>query len=138
MFDAAAEALGLSYAFVDSVHTRNPMSHLFKRTVLPAYEAYLFNTCPPLDQTNVRAALGDEYVDRKVTTIDAAWMRRLFDDYFMRRGITSGRTLEAPTRRKTNEARVDGWGNAVRVHLLGKYRAGDGRAQLWRVRLNTN
>lgn len=138
MFDAIAEALGFSYTFVDRVVTRNPMSHLFKRTVLPAYEGYLFNACPVLDQTNVRSALGNDYVDGTTTSIDAAWMKKLFKDYFARRGVVEGPTPEVVAPGKPSQAvaaLVEGWDNVVRVQLLGEYRTAERRMNLWRVRV---
>jgi nucleoside-diphosphate-sugar epimerase len=138
MFDAMAYVLGFSYTFVDTVITRNPMSHLFKRTVLPAYEGYLFNECPVLDQANVRSALGNDYVDRMVTKIDAAWMKTLFSDYFVRRGVTPQPMPDVAipgTKDRAVAALVEGWANVVRVQLLGEYRAANRRTQLWRVRV---
>jgi nucleoside-diphosphate-sugar epimerase len=138
MFDAMAQSLGFSYTFVDKVMSRNPMSHLFKRTVLPAYEGYLFNACPVLDQTNVRSALGNDYVDRTVTRIDAACMKTLFTDYFGRRGVTEGPTPDVALPGREDQAvaaLVEGWDNVVRVQLLGEYRAADRRTHLWRVRV---
>lgn len=138
MFDAIAEALGVSYTFVDRVITRNPVSHLFKRTVLPAYEGYLFNGCPVLDQSNVRSALGNDYVDGTITRIDATWMKTLFRDYFARRGVveaTMPEVAEPGRQREAVAALVEGWGNVVRVRLLGEYRTTDRRVNLWRVRV---
>ncbi|HEX7087290.1 MAG TPA: SDR family oxidoreductase [Vicinamibacterales bacterium] len=141
MFDAIAETLGFSYTFVDRVVTRNPVSHLFKRTVLPAYEGYLFNGCPILDQSNVRSALGDAYVDATITRIDAGWMKTLFRDYFDRRGVVEEpvpavAVAEPVAEREAVAALVeDGWDNMVRVRLIGEYRTSDRRVNLWRVRV---
>ena len=139
MFDAIADTLGFSYTFVDRVITRNPVSHLFKRTVLPAYEGYLFNGCPVLDQSNVRSALGNDYVDGTIARIDAAWMKTLFRDYFDRRGVVeepAPAVAEPASEREAVAALVeDGWGNVVRVRLLGEYRTTGGRVNLWRVRV---
>ena len=138
MFDALAHVLGFSYTFVDKVTTRNPMSHLFKRTVLSAYEGYLFNACPVIDQSNVCSVLGEDYVNQTMTRIDAGWMKTLFRDYFARRGAVAKPAAAAPVPGapdQTVAALVEDWGNVVRVQLVGEYRAANRRTHLWRVRV---
>jgi hypothetical protein len=143
MFDAMAHVLGFSYAFVDQVKNGNPVSHLFRKTVLPAYEQYLFSECPRLDQSNVSAILGNDYVTGVVTAIDPAWMKALFTDYFIRQGVTESQPAVHETAAPATEpvervedvaALVEGWDNAVRVRLIGEYRMADRRTRLWRVR----
>jgi len=148
MFDAMAETLGFSYRLVDAVVTRDPISHMFKRTVIPSYGGYLFNACPTLDQSNVRAALGDRYVDHELTTIDAGWMKILFRDYFS--GITQGEPAPKRPRPRGSQVVVEepeaepaemvaplnarGWETVVRVRFLGVENARGGNVHVWRVR----
>ena len=138
MFDAMAHALGFSYTFVDKVMTGNAVSHLFRRTILPAYEGYLFSACPALDQTNVRSVLGEDYVDRSITRITAAQMKALFTDYFTRQGMapTAAPLVGVAEEQEAVAALViNGWDRVIRVQLLGECHASDRRSNLWRVRV---
>lgn len=156
MWDAIAECLRFRYRLVEAVVTRDPISHMFKRTVVPSYGGYIFHACPRLDQGNVRAALGDDYVDRQLTTIDAEWMKILFRDYFSgiiqgeaapkrpRRGaLTGAETAVTPETGAEEIAPVEsetplkapGWETVVRVRFLGvEPTIHGGTVHLWRVR----
>ena len=151
MWDALAECLGFTYRLVDALVTQDPVSHMFKRRVVPSYGGYIFHACPALDQTNVRAALGDDYVDKQLTTIDAEWMKILFKDYFsevLHEQAPPARPRADASQRPDEPAesvavpieaeaplKAPGWETVVRVRFLGvEPTIHGGLVHLWRVR----
>ena len=75
----------ISYEFVpyiDGSQALNRIERLLEKAVYPLYEEYLFKKSPEFDMSNVKDALGDEYVPEHVTEINRSLLTALIEDYF--------------------------------------------------------
>jgi nucleoside-diphosphate-sugar epimerase len=73
---------------IDQTRALNRIERLLEKTVYPVYEEYLFKRSPKFDMSNVKDALGEEYVAKHVTGVDRLLLTELMADYFRTKRLT--------------------------------------------------
>lgn len=76
----------ITYEFVSDLDYNqelNRMEVLLERAVYPMYEGYLFKKSPEFGMDNVIEALGERYVEDRITKMDRPLLTKLMEDHFL-------------------------------------------------------